>query len=233
MKEKDRNIEKILETIERVRKYSGSVGIDIATEMENALDLGEEQDWFTFSREEIRDWREKLKAKKEEGWKVIDSGEESEKKGEWLLRDRREVEGMMIEFKKRMKVKKEETLGTKGELDKIEKVGMGDNQEVEILREIRIQIEKETLIEEEGELREEIENEVEEPEDVLEDAGVTSRTVENQEEKEIEVSKELEVEEPEDSVEGAGVSEEMGKDKNGPKEETRKRIEDTAYTKSI
>ena len=179
MKEKDRSIEKVLETIEKVRKYSDVEGLEMATVMEHALDIGEDQDWFKFSREEIKDWREKLKAKKEEELKVIRSDEEYKKIEEWLLRDSREVEGKLMEFMKGMKIKKQETLGTKGELDKVEKVGIGDNQETEILREIRIQLEKETLVEEEGELREEIEQEVGEPEDVFEDAGVDEIIGEN------------------------------------------------------
>lgn len=79
MKEKDRSIEKVLETIEIVRKYSDVEGLEMATVMENALDIGEDQDWFKFSREEIIDWRKKLKAKKEEELKVIRSDEEYRK----------------------------------------------------------------------------------------------------------------------------------------------------------
>ena len=36
MKEKDRSIEKVLETIEKVRKYSDVEGLEMATVMENA-----------------------------------------------------------------------------------------------------------------------------------------------------------------------------------------------------
>ena len=33
--------------------------IDMALVMENALYLGEDQDWFTFSEDEIRKWKKK------------------------------------------------------------------------------------------------------------------------------------------------------------------------------
>ena len=89
MNEKDMNIEEVLEIIEIVRQYARADIMEMATVMENALYLGDDQDWFTFIKDEIREWEQKV---------------------EWMCRDykdKEEVKGIMMEFKKRMKVKGE------------------------------------------------------------------------------------------------------------------------------
>ena len=50
----------VLEIIEIVIQCARVRIIDMVLVMENALYLGEDQDWFTFSKDEIREWKEKV-----------------------------------------------------------------------------------------------------------------------------------------------------------------------------
>ena len=110
----DKNIEEVLEIIEIVMQCERVRIMDMALVMEIALDLGEHQDWFEFSEDEIRIWRGKAKRMGIE------------------CKDREEVKWAIMEVKKAMKVKGKEALGTKEELEEREKaVEEGFEKEVE------------------------------------------------------------------------------------------------------
>ena len=75
-----------------VRQYARADIRDMATVMQNALYLGEDKDWFTFSEDEFWEWNKKVY------WMCRD------------YKDKEEVKGIMMDFKKGMKVKEEEAL---------------------------------------------------------------------------------------------------------------------------
>ena len=99
LKRMDKSIEEVLEIIEIVMQCERVRIMDMELVMEIALDLGEHQDWFEFSEDEIRIWRGKAKRMGIE------------------CKDREEIKWALMEVKKRMKVKEKEALGTKEELE--------------------------------------------------------------------------------------------------------------------
>ena len=114
LKRMDKSIEEVLEIIEIVMQCERVRIMDMELVMEIALDLGEHQDWFEFSEDEIRIWRGKAKRMGIE------------------CKDREEIKCTMMEFKKSIKVKREGALETREEIEEIERVVIeGFRKEIE------------------------------------------------------------------------------------------------------
>ena len=98
--------------MDMVNQHEEVTIIDMAIVMENVLYSGEAQDLFMFSKDQVRKWKEKVR------WTCYE------------YEDKEEVKGLMMEFRKELKVKIEE------QLEKIEKADLDNNLESEVETEI-------------------------------------------------------------------------------------------------
>ena len=125
MERKDMTLEEILEIVDLVHQNENVNIYDMALVMENVLYLGDDQDLLKFSKDEVRDWKAKVR------WLPHD------------YKDKEEVKGIMIEFKKGLKVKEEEALETEEQLEEIEKADPDNNLEAEVETEKKAEAEEE------------------------------------------------------------------------------------------